>query len=161
MCVSAPESQHEASVRFITVLVWYLSHHFSRSLRRQQCQDIVERSRPLVNNVPSIVPTKHVSANSQSLCSSSAPLKAIGLFSLATSFAFVTVLTAPTRWTVSLSPPAFVLASSLLWMFRLQRKRFRARFQLAAQHERVINSAPLPCKVRQVSHVCCARCDGK
>ena len=49
-----------------------------------------------VNNVPSIVPTKHVSANSQSLCSSSYPLKGVGLFSRATSFAIVTVLTAPT-----------------------------------------------------------------
>ena len=86
-------------------------------LRRQQCQDIAERSRLLV---PSFVcrdslhswvcchrsqlgqqravhrSHEHVSANSQSLYSSSAPLKAVGLFSLATSFATVTVLTAPT-----------------------------------------------------------------
>ena len=43
---------------------------------------------------------------------------------------------------------------------RLQRTRFQARFQLAAQHEGVLISAPLPCKVRQVSDVCCERCDG-
>ena len=48
VCVSAPVSQHEASVRFIPVLVWNLSHHFARSFRRQQYQDIVERSGPLV-----------------------------------------------------------------------------------------------------------------
>ena len=58
--------------------------------------------------------------------------------------------------------PVCVLASSLLWMLtRLQSARFHARFQPAAQHEGVLGSAPLPCKVRQVSHLCCARCDGK
>ena len=68
----------------------------------------------------------------------------------------------------SLSPyisswkPAFVLASWLLWVFtRLRSTQFQAKFPLAAQYEGVLNSAPLPCKVRQVSHVCCARCDGK
>ena len=102
-CSFISVSQHEASVRFIPVFVWYLSHHFSRSLRRQQCQGIVERpplsfpassvgtrftlgfaatARSSVNNVPSIVPTKHVSANSQTLYSSSAPPKAVACSAL-------------------------------------------------------------------------------
>ena len=63
-----------------------------------------------------VVPAKHVSAKSQSLNSSSAPLKAVAVFSRASSFATVTVLTAPeldllsvsfsdkSRWTVSASP---------------------------------------------------------
>ena len=108
----------------------------------------------------------HVSANSQSLYSSSAPLKAVGLFSRATR------RLTPERlvlggWSLDRfaqsSPhrigglPANVLASSLLWLFtRLQSTRFHARFQLAAQPQGVLKSTPLPCKVRHKCHTCAA-----
>ena len=114
--VSAPAAQHETSARFVQVLEWYFSYHLSYSFVVSSAK-ILESVRALsfsassvgvrfslgsdatacssFSKVPSIIPTKHVSAKSQSLYLSSAPLNAVGLFSRATSFAIVNVLTAP------------------------------------------------------------------
>ena len=183
-------------VRFVPVSLKYFSHHLSRSLCRQQCQDIVERrafSFPAssvgvrftlgsaatacssFSSVPSIVPTKHVSAKSQSLYSVFSTTEGCRLVQPRD---FVRHRHCLDGSDCRLTPERLVLCGQSLdrlsQSFRLFLEACQHLFwrhhrsgcspssrvhgftrasNSLSQHEGVLNSAPPPRKVRQVSRV--------
>ena len=132
----------------------------------------------VVNVSEIVVPAKHVSAKSQSLNSSSAPLKAVAVFSRASSFATVTVLTAPeldllsvsfsdkSRWTVSASPyiSASICSGVIIAPATHQFPEYAVSHEFPTRRLSTKEFFQLRSAIMAECdrcHACCARCCGK